>query len=47
VTEFNPLGKAADEVRAVLQWLTARLRRLDTVEIAGDEAKTIPLRAVS
>jgi chromosome partitioning protein len=46
VTEFNPHGKAADEVRAVLQWLTARLRKLDAIETADDEAETIPLRAV-
>lgn len=47
VTEFNPLGKAADEMRAVLQWLTAKLRRLDTIETVSDEAGAVPLRAVS
>ena len=36
VTEFSPFGKAADEVRAVLQWLTARLRRSDAIEIADE-----------
>ncbi|KLK91741.1 hypothetical protein AA309_18465 [Microvirga vignae] len=46
VTEFSPFGKAADEVRAVLQWLTARLRRSDAIEIA-DEGAAIPLKAVS
>jgi chromosome partitioning protein len=47
VTEFSPYGKAADEIRAVLQWLTARLRRLDATDIADDEGGAIPLRAVS
>lgn len=48
VTEFNPFGKAADEVRAVLQWLTVRLRRLDTAtEGADEQGGAIPLRAVS
>jgi len=46
VTEFNPLAKAADEVRKVLQWLAARLSRLHTIEIA-EEGAAIPLRAVS
>jgi chromosome partitioning protein len=46
VTEFNPYGKAAEEVRAVLQWLTGRLRRLEAIETADDEAGSIPLRAV-
>jgi hypothetical protein len=47
VTEFSPYGKAADEIRAVLQWLTARLRRLDATDIADDEGGAIPLRAIS
>jgi chromosome partitioning protein len=48
VTEFSPFGKAADEVRAVLQWLTGRLRRLDTAtEGADEEGGAIPLRAAS
>jgi chromosome partitioning protein len=47
VTEFAPCGKAADEVRAVLQWLTARLRRLNTTETADEESGVIPLRAHS
>jgi chromosome partitioning protein len=38
VTEFAPSGKAADEVRAVLDWLRAKLRRLDGVE-ADKEAR--------
>jgi chromosome partitioning protein len=46
VTEFNPFGKAADEVRTVLAWLVARMRRLGTVELA-DEGEAIPLKAVS
>ena len=46
VTEFNPSGKAADEVRTVLQWLAARLSRLNAIEIAA-EGEAIPLRAVS
>jgi chromosome partitioning protein len=46
VTEFNPFGKAADEVRTVLAWLVARMRRLSTVELA-DEGGAIPLKAVS
>ncbi|PVE24150.1 cobyrinic acid a,c-diamide synthase [Microvirga sp. KLBC 81] len=46
VTEFNPFGKAADEVRAVLQWLAARLRRSDAIETA-DEGGAIPRKAVS
>jgi len=29
VTEFAPSGKASDEIRAVLNWLTKRLERLD------------------
>jgi chromosome partitioning protein len=48
VTEFSPFGKAADEVRAVLQWLTVRLRRLDTATEGTDEAGgAIPNRAAS
>jgi chromosome partitioning protein len=48
VTEFSPFGKAADEVRAVLQWLTVRLRRLDTAtETTDEEGGAIPFRAVS
>jgi chromosome partitioning protein len=46
VTEFNPSGKAANEVRAVLQWLTAKLQRSDAANIAGDEAEAVSLRAV-
>ncbi len=47
VTEFNSSGKAADEVRAVLHWLTARLRRLDAIDVADDEGTAVPLRAIS
>ena len=47
VTEFNPYGKAADEIRAVLHWLTARLRKLEATETAEDESRATPLRAVS
>jgi chromosome partitioning protein len=48
VTEFSCFGKAADEVRAVLQWLTARLRRLNAATEATDAVGgAIPLRAVS
>ncbi len=45
VTEFAPSGKAADEVRAVLHWLTARLRRLTTMESADKKSQAILLRA--
>jgi chromosome partitioning protein len=47
VTEFSPFGKAADEVRAVLQWLTTRLRRLHAIDVAHDEGEAIPVRAIS
>jgi chromosome partitioning protein len=46
VTEFAPCGKAADEVRAVLRWLTARLRRMNTTESVEEESGVIPLRAL-
>jgi chromosome partitioning protein len=40
VTEFAPSGKAADEIRALLQWLRVRLQRLDNArsDAADEEA---------
>jgi chromosome partitioning protein len=37
VTEFAPSGKAADEVRALLQWLRIRLQRLDNARSDAEE----------
>ena len=39
VTEFSPSGKAADEVRAVLNWLMRRLRRLHSQQPNDDESE--------
>ena len=41
VTEFAPSGKAAEEVRALLQWLTLRLRRLDSGK-SDNEGAVVP-----
>ncbi len=45
VTEFAPSGKAADEVRALLQWLQVRLQRLDNRQTDTDEDEVATSKA--
>ena len=45
VTELAPSGKAADEIRALLQWLRTRLQRLDQSQPEPEEDKAVAFRA--
>lgn len=45
VTEFAPSGKAADEIRALLQWLRVKLQRLDNSQSDAQEEEPGSSRA--